>query len=183
MVGEAHLGGDVHRRQPFPLGDIGIKELRIDRIRPGIGDDEANLAGPRCGYGLVYAAAAAFGFATVEAIGYSLLAAFAPLELAVDAGSSALAAGLAMAVLRGLITGPAHALWSCVWGYPLGVLRTGGGAAWRWRLLAGFGIAVAGHGMFNALSIEQNPAALGAMVALVIGGLILVRLQFRRMTG
>jgi RsiW-degrading membrane proteinase PrsW (M82 family) len=131
--------------------------------------------------GLVYAAAAGLGFATVEAVGYSLVALLAPGALSPDPAISPLAAGVGMALLRGLITGPGHAIWACAWGAPLARLRLEPGAANAVRLVAGFALAVGAHAAFNALSLVPTDAARLAMVAMTLVGLLLVLAAFRRL--
>lgn len=131
--------------------------------------------------GLVYAAAAGLGFATVEAVGYSLVALLAPGALASDPSLSPLAAGVGMAVLRGLVTGPGHAIWACAWGAPLARLRLQPSTGHALRLAAGFALAVGAHAAFNALSLIPTDAARAAMVGMTVIGLLLVLSAFRRL--
>ena len=87
--------------------------------------------------GLVYSAAAALGFATLENIGY------------------AMSFGWQVMLLRGPISTFAHVLFSVVWGYPLGLRKV---AYPRSRLYLWLGLpgAMAAHGLFDFLLFTQS---------------------------
>jgi len=105
--------------------------------------------------GLVYSAAAALGFATLENIGY------------------ALSFGWQVMLVRGPISTFAHVLFSVVWGYPLGLLKVQypGSRLYLWLGLPG---AMAAHGLFDFLLFTQSwyaflviPLLAGLVFALV----------------
>lgn len=83
--------------------------------------------------GIVYAVAAAMGFATVENLMYVL-----------GAGG-----GLGVAVARAVLSVPGHALWACLWGYGLGRLKFMERRAGETILTAGLATAMVCHGLFN----------------------------------
>jgi len=80
--------------------------------------------------GLVYASAAALGFATLENFSYMLQF------------------GWDVILLRGPISTLAHVLFSVLWGYPLALKKVGrkNAALWLWLGLIG---AMVAHGLFN----------------------------------
>jgi len=87
--------------------------------------------------GLVYAAAAALGFATLENIGYMITF------------------GLEVILVRGIFSTVAHVLFGGLWGYPLALYKTGRikNAGLVWAGLVGAMIA---HGIFNLLLFSQD---------------------------
>jgi RsiW-degrading membrane proteinase PrsW (M82 family) len=101
--------------------------------------------------GLIYSAAAALGFATLENIGY------------------ALSFGWGVMLLRGPISTFAHVLFSVVWGYPLGLRKV---RYSRSRFYLGLGLpgAMAAHGLFDFLLFTQSWYAW--LVIPLMGGLI-----------
>lgn len=86
--------------------------------------------------GIVFAAAAALGFATAENINYVLQA-------------SPHGTGLYVAALRAFFSVPGHALWACLWGYGLGRLKPLGWPRGEAFVAAGLGAAMLSHGLFN----------------------------------
>ncbi|MFQ4139269.1 PrsW family intramembrane metalloprotease [Nodosilinea sp. PGN35] len=107
--------------------------------------------------GIIFAAAAGLGFATLEVIGSMLYAYFAVARLGVpgSAWAAAWPAVLSMFALRGLLAGPGHALWSSLWGYCLGVAKFS--AADRGGLVRnGLMAAMLSHAAFNALALESS---------------------------
>lgn len=99
--------------------------------------------------GLVYAAAASLGFASIENLGYVLV--FGP----------------AVMILRAPLSTAAHVVFGGFWGYALG-LRAGGGAARGggfWIVAGGLLAASAAHGMFN-ITVSALPLAAIALTAL-----------------
>jgi protease PrsW len=90
--------------------------------------------------GIVFATAAALGFATLENAGYVILSYDTSVELAVQTG-----------VLRAFLSVPAHALFSSMWGYALGRAKTEAAPESGVTILKGFILAVVFHGIFNAL--------------------------------
>ena len=110
--------------------------------------------------GLVYGAAAALGFATLENLAY------------------ALAFGWEVILIRGPFTTLAHVLFSALWAYPLGTSKTNPTGA-RGRVLAGLLAAIAAHGLFDFLVLSQSGYSLLA-IPLFLGGGGLFLLMLRR---
>ena len=109
--------------------------------------------------GIIFAAAAALGFATLEVIGSMLYAYFNVASLGVPGAAvngAAWVAVLNMFALRGLLVAPGHALWSSLWGYALGLAKFSaagrGGGLVRNGLLA----AMLSHAAFNGLALESS---------------------------
>ena len=109
--------------------------------------------------GLIFAAATGLGFATLEVVGSVLYAYFNVAKLglpgaAVDA--SAWTAVLAMFALRGLLSGPGHALWSSLWGYGLGLAKFSPAGQGSGLVRNGLLAAMLSHAAFNALALESS---------------------------
>lgn len=85
--------------------------------------------------GIVYAMAAALGFATVENIFYVL------------------EGGLAVGILRAIVSVPGHVIFSCIWGAALGIAKFRPEQGRAAIILAGLAGAMLLHGIFN-FSIE-----------------------------
>ncbi|NMB79439.1 MAG: PrsW family intramembrane metalloprotease [Methanomicrobiales archaeon] len=85
--------------------------------------------------GIVYATAAALGFATVENIFYVL------------------DGGLAVGILRALLSVPGHVIFSCIWGAALGIAKFRPKEQETGIILTGLFGAILLHGIFN-FSIE-----------------------------
>ncbi|MBI3459323.1 PrsW family intramembrane metalloprotease, partial [Candidatus Acetothermia bacterium] len=127
--------------------------------------------------GIVYAAAAALGFASIENVGYLLFAiregGWTGLEIAF--------------ILRALLSVPGHVLFSSIWGGALGRAKFMQDAASANRLIRNglFG-AMALHGLFNFLASfeltgNELLAVLGAIGLLILVVLAWVRIH-RRMS-
>jgi RsiW-degrading membrane proteinase PrsW (M82 family) len=112
--------------------------------------------------GIVYAAAAALGFATVENVLYVATASRAAEDSAVWGH----VAGVAVA--RAVLSVPGHVLFSGMWGYALGVARFSGPAKGRRLVRNGVFAAISLHAVFNALAATRIVAALG-LLALIAG--------------
>ncbi len=101
--------------------------------------------------GLVYAAAASLGFASLENLGYILIY------------------GPEVMIGRAPISTLAHVIFSSFWGYGLGMqTQEWRRARWLW-LAAGLVIAAVFHGVFNILLITLSSA--GLLLALPLIGL------------
>jgi RsiW-degrading membrane proteinase PrsW (M82 family)/RNA polymerase subunit RPABC4/transcription elongation factor Spt4 len=102
--------------------------------------------------GLVYAAAAALGFASLENIEYLLQF------------------GWQTALVRAPLTTMAHVVFSAMWGYPLALKKMNKKYA---TLLLWLGLmgAMAGHGLFDFLAFQQGDT--GVNVPVVIGLILL----------
>jgi RsiW-degrading membrane proteinase PrsW (M82 family) len=103
--------------------------------------------------GMVYAAAAGLGFATLENIIYV----FAALETSV---SFALQTGL----VRALLSVPGHVLFSAMWGYSLGRAKFLPEAGRSRVIAAGLLLAMASHALFNLLLYNEVGFALLVLV-------------------
>ncbi len=82
--------------------------------------------------GLVYGAASALGFATMENIGYMITF------------------GWQVILPRGVFSTLAHVFFAALWGYPLALYKTGRLKSGRW-VWAGLVSSMIAHGMFNLL--------------------------------
>ena len=103
--------------------------------------------------GIVYAAAAGLGFATLE----NVLYVFSALE-------SSLALALQTGVVRAFISVPGHVLFSVMWGYALGRARFMPPGQRPAIIFGGLVLAMAAHGLFNLLLYD----AIGFAVLILI---------------
>ncbi len=119
--------------------------------------------------GIIYAAAAALGFATVENIFYL--------------GGSFFTIGvLAFTVtfiVRALISVPSHAIFSSMWGYALGLAKCTPKAQTGHIVLSGVLLAMLLHAIFNFLALTGVLFALGMLVFVPVGW-VLVNNRVRR---
>ncbi|MBE9159975.1 PrsW family intramembrane metalloprotease [Nodosilinea sp. LEGE 06152] len=109
--------------------------------------------------GIIFAAAAGLGFATLEVIGSMLYAYFAVARLGVPGAAvnaSAWTAVLTMFALRGLLSAPGQALWSSLWGYSLGIAKFSPPGQGSGRVRNGLLAAILAHAAFNALALESS---------------------------
>ncbi|HOT02552.1 MAG TPA: PrsW family glutamic-type intramembrane protease [Methanolinea sp.] len=90
--------------------------------------------------GIVYAAAAGLGFATVENILYLFSAFDESLMLAIQTG-----------LVRGLLSVPGHVLFSVTWGTALGMAKFMPGREGGVLVRQGLVLAIAAHALFNYL--------------------------------
>ena len=90
--------------------------------------------------GIVYAAAAGLGFATLENIIYVFSALETSIEFAIQTG-----------LVRALISVPGHVLFSAMWGYALGRARFMPGPGRPAVILGGLVLAITMHALFNFL--------------------------------
>lgn len=93
--------------------------------------------------GIVYAAAAGLGFATIENTLYVLSALDQSFLLA-----------LQTAVVRGILSVPAHVLFSVMWGFALGVSQGRLSGRHDPIVLWGLCLAVGAHALFNLLLVS-----------------------------
>lgn len=106
--------------------------------------------------GIVYAAAVALGFASIENAMY--------LFSAGKAGSAMLSNTM---LIRSLLSVPAHALFSGIWGYALGKNKCLLGYSWL-KVIPALLLAMLLHGLFN-LFCFMNYYATFALLILVAG--------------
>jgi RsiW-degrading membrane proteinase PrsW (M82 family) len=90
--------------------------------------------------GIIYAAAAGLGFATLENIIYVFSALETSVAFAIQTG-----------LVRALISVPGHVLFSAMWGYSLGRARFLPGSRRTGIILGGLILAMASHALFNLL--------------------------------
>lgn len=124
--------------------------------------------------GIVYAAAAALGFASIENVGYLLGTYYNTFQL--EGNASASVAVLTLFVVRSLLSVPGHALWSSLWGYALGVAKFSPPPRRQRLIRDGVMLSILFHGLFNGLLVIFPPAALGVLIAIPLGW----RMTFRR---
>ncbi len=93
--------------------------------------------------GIIYATAAALGFATVENISYVLISYQQSLILALDTG-----------LFRAFLSVPGHALFSSMWGFALGQAKFSPPARRSAIIAQGLVLAMVFHGLFNFLLMD-----------------------------
>jgi RsiW-degrading membrane proteinase PrsW (M82 family) len=118
---------------------------------------------------MVYASAAALGFASAENIGFLYAAA------KLDALTQTFA-------LRALLSVPAHALFAAMWGYALGIAKCRA-VRLRWLVVInGVVTAIVLHGAFNAIAyVGGDPIPLAGMAAFLLLTWLMWRMALRRM--
>ena len=98
--------------------------------------------------GIVYAAAAGLGFATIENILYVL------------------EGGIAVGIIRAIASVPGHVIFSCIWGLALGRAKFRPASGRTVIVIAGLFLAMLLHGIFNfSLSVFE---ALGLLLIIVV---------------
>ncbi|MDD1678771.1 MAG: PrsW family glutamic-type intramembrane protease [Methanomicrobiales archaeon] len=116
--------------------------------------------------GVVYAASAALGFATLENIVYITSAYLtSPVE---DV--------LVVYALRALLSVPGHALFSSMWGYALGRAKFDPAHKTGFILL-GLALAMLLHGIFNFILYSSPLLALGVFVLVLVAWWAVLRLM------
>ena len=119
--------------------------------------------------GIVYAAAAALGFASVENVVYLSNAFFSPGAMVEGAEAvSPVSALLSVFVVRALLSVPGHALFSSIWGYALGWAKFPGARSVRGVVLKGLLLAMFLHAVFNGLLVIVPWAAAGMLILVPI---------------
>lgn len=103
--------------------------------------------------GIVYAAAAALGFASLENVLYILQ------EYNKGTGSVA-----AVTVLRALLSVPGHALWSSMWGFALGFAKFAPPSRRKRLIKTGLLLAIGMHVLFNLLCLSGPIWPLGLLI-------------------
>lgn len=98
--------------------------------------------------GIIYAAAAGLGFATIENIFYVL------------------EGGMAVGIFRAIASVPGHVIFSCIWGFALGMAKFRPSSERAGIIIAGLAGAILLHGIFN-FSLEYFEV-LGLLLILVI---------------
>ncbi len=120
--------------------------------------------------GIVYAAAAALGFASLENVGYLFVSYLDP-ENAGDPSSAV----LTVFALRALLSVPGHVLDSSMWGYALGMAKFSDKETGRKMIRNGLLLAMLLHGTFNFLATIGTLVSGGALVIFYLGCWWLIR--------
>ncbi|MDQ7782538.1 MAG: PrsW family glutamic-type intramembrane protease [Desulfomonilaceae bacterium] len=107
--------------------------------------------------GVVYAAAVALGFASLENVFYLFA------EYHRGAHSFAL-----VTIFRAILTVPGHALWSSMWGYALGFAKFSDAKFRKKLIVEGLLLAMALHALFNFLCLTGTILPLGMLVLVPI---------------
>lgn len=107
--------------------------------------------------GVVYAAAVALGFASLETVFYLFA------EYQRDSQSFAV-----VAISRAILTVPGHALWSAMWGYALGIAKFSDAKYQKKLIIEGLLLAMAMHAVFNFLCLTGMILPLGMLVLVPI---------------
>lgn len=119
--------------------------------------------------GIVYAAAAALGFASAENAFYLTAAYLSPQKLLQSSEPvSAFGVVLTVFIIRALLSVPGHALFSSMWGYALGWAKFTDGKRRGRLILKGLLLAIVFHGLFNSLLITVPLAALGMLILIPV---------------
>jgi len=99
--------------------------------------------------GIVYAVAAALGFATMENVQYVLQG------------------GAEVGVIRAVLAVPGHAFCGALMGFNMGMAKFAGPRERAW-LLSGFGLAALAHAAYDALLLSRTVLALAAIPLIII---------------
>jgi RsiW-degrading membrane proteinase PrsW (M82 family) len=119
--------------------------------------------------GIVYATAAALGFATAENIGFMY-------------GAHREGILTQTFALRALLSVPAHALFASMWGYALGVAKCRRVPYPALFVLNGLALAVLLHAVFNAIAwASGETVSLAGMLAVLLLTWLMWKLALRRM--
>ncbi|MDN7023454.1 PrsW family intramembrane metalloprotease [Methanoculleus sp. FWC-SCC1] len=107
--------------------------------------------------GIVYATAAALGFASLENVIYIFSAyALSP------------AAALGTVIIRALFSVPAHALFASIWGYALGRAKFSPPEQRQGIVVRGLVLAMVLHGVFNFLLISAEVFAVAMLIFVLV---------------
>ena len=107
--------------------------------------------------GIVYAASAALGFASLENVLYVFLAYMTSPSLAIGT-----------IIVRALFSVPGHALFSGVWGYALGRARFMAAGQRAGVILRGLALGIVLHGIFNLLLFSADVVAYAIVVFILV---------------
>lgn len=107
--------------------------------------------------GVVYAVAAALGFASLENVFYLLS------EYQRSMGSFA-----TVTVMRAVLSVPGHALWAGMWGYALGCAKFSDKEFGQRLVRRGLALAVVFHALFNLLCLSGPVWPLGMLILVPI---------------
>lgn len=110
--------------------------------------------------GIIYASAAALGFASLENVGYMLTY------------------GWEVIAVRGLFSTLAHVLFSGIWGYLLGRQKINQGAG-RKLLISGLIVSIILHGAFDFFLLRQRGYELITLLIFIAAGIFFIYLVKR----
>jgi RsiW-degrading membrane proteinase PrsW (M82 family) len=121
--------------------------------------------------GIIYAAAAALGFASIENVFYV----WGAYQQAASTNDGVNGVVLVF-ILRSLLSVPGHALWSILWGYGLGLAKFSPRERRGRMLRNGLVLSMFFHGLFNALLVIFPLGALGVLILILFGWQMAFRL-------
>ena len=124
--------------------------------------------------GIIYASAAALGFASIENLGY-IYGTYSKTNALVSTEAAATAA-ITIAVMRALLSVPGHAIWSSMWGYELGKAKFLPETEGKKIVARGLFLAMFLHGVFNFMTTLGGIA----LIALAIGIFYMWKMLNRR---
>ena len=123
--------------------------------------------------GIIFAAVAGLGFATLDILVSLLLTYFNVSRVAVP-GEAAIApfqAVLSLFAIQGLLGAPGHALWSALWGFGLGLAKFAPPEQGQKYAVGGLLVAILSHAVFNACALETdwwvNRLGLGLLIVVL----------------
>ena len=126
--------------------------------------------------GIVYTAAVALGFASIENALYLFASYLTAVETAESLRAlSPLGVVTSVFVVRALLSVPAHVLYSSLWGYALGKAKFAGPLLRRKLIARGLGLAVLCHALFNLFASHLPQAALGELILVVLMWKVVLR--------
>jgi len=112
--------------------------------------------------GIVYAAAAGLGFAALENCIYVL------------------EGGVAVGIIRAVASVPGHMIFSCTWGFALGIAKYRPAPKRGWLITAGIAAAIFLHAVFNfSLEVFEGAGLLFILILLVPSGWWFTRRNIR----
>lgn len=127
--------------------------------------------------GIIFAAVVGLGFATLENIAVLLLTYFTLANIAptgADVALSPLRAVLDLFAVRGLLGAMGHALWSCFWGYGLGMGKFTPSSQAQSFVWKGLLAAILTYALFNTLALFPGIWPKLLMVLLLAGSWFIV---------
>lgn len=127
--------------------------------------------------GIIFAATAGLGFATLTLLGSTLWAYLGVKALGLaGAEGAAWGAVLRMVALQGLLIAPGQALWSSLWGFGLGMAKFQPASRRTRLILSSLATAMVSHASFNAFALAPsgwfNRLGLGIVVAVLWFGIM-----------
>jgi RsiW-degrading membrane proteinase PrsW (M82 family) len=121
--------------------------------------------------GIIFAAVAGLGFATLTLLGTTIWAYLGVMTLGVPGASGEVwRAVLRILALQGLLIAPGQALWSSLWGFGLGMAKFQPLPRRNRLIFPSLGLAMLSHAMFNAFAMAPGgwPNRLGMGVMVII---------------